>query len=527
MEFHNKLIFLMNITQTSNKELAQTLNVDPSLISLFRSGKRKPPRNESYIQNMSGFFAKRCPAAFQRNALSELMNQSSVNLSMPAEELALRISTWLSEGSGLADHFFSELSELPQTSPVSLKKDTTANDFFAAPPKTIPSANLKTAPVSLPEQIAPTDNTRFFFGESGRKEALNRLMELALRSTTPGTLLISSDDNLEWLLTDYTLTKETQTYMSQLIEKGFFLYQIMPPLNYLSRFAEALNFWLPVYSSGQIQIFYYPRPRDNLCRQSMLIIPGVGARISYALGLDNDTDITLLTTDETLLQAYTNQFKAHMGLCKPAITAHTQFRDFLNLFKEGLLRKGSMCNIASNLAAWTMSAELFEHFLKTTSGVVNELPTEEITQLLSIMNSELNERAYIDMSPLATPKEVRAGKVPVGFPFSLCSDPPMYTPQTYVLHLKNILRLLEQYDNFYFVPAGRNRSEGFDLFVNSEGPAMLIRPSSSPVMLEMQRPELVLACHEYLLHKAESVGYSGIHRETSRMMIQKLIKDLS
>ncbi len=45
MEFHDKLIFLMNITQTSNKELAHPLSVDPSLISLFRSGKRNPPRN--------------------------------------------------------------------------------------------------------------------------------------------------------------------------------------------------------------------------------------------------------------------------------------------------------------------------------------------------------------------------------------------------------------------------------------------------------------------------------------------------
>lgn len=47
MEFHDKLIFLMNITQTSNKELAHPLSVDPSLISLFRSGKCNPARNEA------------------------------------------------------------------------------------------------------------------------------------------------------------------------------------------------------------------------------------------------------------------------------------------------------------------------------------------------------------------------------------------------------------------------------------------------------------------------------------------------
>ena len=42
MPFAEKLSFLMHLTQTSNKELAAELCVDPSLISLMRAGKRKP-----------------------------------------------------------------------------------------------------------------------------------------------------------------------------------------------------------------------------------------------------------------------------------------------------------------------------------------------------------------------------------------------------------------------------------------------------------------------------------------------------
>ena len=38
MQYFDKLNFLMNITQTSNKELAAALSVDRSLISLMRSG---------------------------------------------------------------------------------------------------------------------------------------------------------------------------------------------------------------------------------------------------------------------------------------------------------------------------------------------------------------------------------------------------------------------------------------------------------------------------------------------------------
>ena len=46
MPFAEKLSFLMHITETSNKELAAELSVDPSLISLMRTGKRNLPRGQ-------------------------------------------------------------------------------------------------------------------------------------------------------------------------------------------------------------------------------------------------------------------------------------------------------------------------------------------------------------------------------------------------------------------------------------------------------------------------------------------------
>lgn len=83
VEFSDKLVFLMKITQTSNKELAAGISVDPSLISLLRTGKRKQPQNTSHIKNMAAFFSARCTADFQRNALSEMTGQSAIRSAVP------------------------------------------------------------------------------------------------------------------------------------------------------------------------------------------------------------------------------------------------------------------------------------------------------------------------------------------------------------------------------------------------------------------------------------------------------------
>ena len=64
MDFKDKLIFLMNITQTSNKELAKGISVDPSLISLLRSGKRKQPQNVLHIKNMALFLPRDATQGF-------------------------------------------------------------------------------------------------------------------------------------------------------------------------------------------------------------------------------------------------------------------------------------------------------------------------------------------------------------------------------------------------------------------------------------------------------------------------------
>ena len=113
MSFAEKLSFLMHITQTSNKELAAALSVDPSMISLMRTGKRKLSKNPANSQKMASFYAGRCTASFQRQALSEMLDQVSISPSMPRETLASCLETWLQGGQDIAGAILSGIRPLP------------------------------------------------------------------------------------------------------------------------------------------------------------------------------------------------------------------------------------------------------------------------------------------------------------------------------------------------------------------------------------------------------------------------------
>lgn len=127
---------------------------------------------------------------------------------------------------------------------------------------------------------------------------------------------------------------------------------------------------------------------------------------------------------------------------------------------------------------------------------------------------------------LAKRLEISPGKVRIASPFSTSSQHLCYTPETYILHPENILRLMEEYENYYSIPYENNIQGNYNLFANMDGLALLVRNAFPPLMIEITRPEIVMTCREYLLRKAERIGYDGIQKTKHYLKIKDLIRNL-
>ena len=103
---------------------------------------------------------------------------------------------------------------------------------------------------------------------------------------------------------------------------------------------------------------------------------------------------------------------------------------------------------------------------------------------------------------------------------------PSYTPETYCLHLKNILRLMDTYENYVFLPMDEEEHTDYDLYVNEDGLALIAHTASPLITLEIRRQTMVIAIREYLLRKAETVGYDRTAREKTRKVLRSLIQEL-
>ena len=163
MQFSEKLIFLMNITQTSNKELAVELGVDRSLISLLRSGKRGVPKN---VKRMARVFAERSTADFQRYALSDMLGILALRSALPVQEVADYLEKWLLEDRDMVrdvEKGVLDLKDIPEA----------------------PALQEIPDPVVIPEGQAA-----FYFGDEGRREVLLKIMQQVRQAQKPCTLLM-------------------------------------------------------------------------------------------------------------------------------------------------------------------------------------------------------------------------------------------------------------------------------------------------------------------------------------------------
>lgn len=499
MYFKDKLVFLMKITQTSNKELAKGISVDPSLVSLMRSGKRKQPRNPERIKHISMFFASHCKADYQRNALAEMLEQSSLRSPLPTEELAGRIEEWLLGNEDIIDQL--------------------AGSFD--------SISVKPSEIGPKAAIPVSENeTRFFYGEEGRREVMAYMMQVLLNMDQPSPILVISDDNLEWLLSDYMLTKQIQNNLMELIKRGFVFHQVMPAVNYLNRYSEALRFWLPLYSTGKMKVYYYPRLRDNLYRRSTIIVPGRCIQTSSTIGLKSNSNITVFSSDPDLVSAYTEQYRDYLAMCRPAITAYTKPEDFFDPLIDTFSRKGDITQLVNPLSISTMPKELMEQCIQECDNPIWKNTFQIYLRELPRFAANKKHNKCIDISYLSSVKDVRDGKVPIASLYDDSDNHLFYTPKTYSMHLKNILHLMEEYENYYFVPASKHDKQDYNLLVNESGLALMIRTSPPALMLKFERPEFVLACQEHLIHKAETVGYDEIQKRKIAMQLKHMITEL-
>ncbi len=499
MEFCDKLNILMKITQTTNKRLAAEISVDPSLISLLRNGRRGMPRNREHIKNIAFYFASLCTADYQRKALAEITGIASIGTETPVKVLAMQLERWLTDETDIVDSIIDGLQ---------LDKHIKDEE-----------------PASEQKAVSP-EKTVFYYGDDGRQEALRHVFSII----DGGPVGIYDNTDLNWAVSDYQFALELIAKIKKHLKNGCTFTQILPPVSRMDSYSESLKFMLPIYASGRAKVYYYPRIQSPPYFHSIIVAPGQCVMCTMGTHTGDAKAITMVSNEKKLVNAHCEQFSDFLSACRPALTVHKGAEYFYPSINELMTMNGAVCQKVAPISTCTMPAELIDICIESIES--SPFPEwanayQKIRNDLPMYEKRFKESPFLDICRLSSAEHVRSGTIPIGSPYMPYEGYPCYTPETYVMHLKNILRLMDEYENYTFLPISAERWPGYNLLVNDGGLALLARGDAPPaMMLEMRRPEMVLACQEHLMRIAEKDGYSGISRDRIRLQINSLIREL-
>ena len=309
---------------------------------------------------------------------------------------------------------------------------------------------------------------------------------------------------------------------------------------------DSLARWLPLYMTGRVTSYFYPRMRDNLHRRTLIVVPGHIAMTSNSVARGGSNITTVVTTDQRLTQAYAAQFQDYLDLCHPMHNIYTDTDSLLQCLTQFLSQNGARIQRVNSLSAETSPPEL-------VSYCIDQIHHPGLEQLGYLYLHELDPIRenrefceFIDIACLASAQDVRDGKVPIILSCSIGSQPLYYTVDTYVLHLKHILHTLETCENYHFVPLDiKALSEGL-LMVKDGYKALLAKLYPPPqqqasthisnsvhspdgislTVFEISQPAIVQLCQEHLFRLADQIGYTGAHRVQIISRIKQKIREL-
>lgn len=507
MQFSEKLDFLMNVTNTSNSALALNIKLDPSHISRLRRGERSALKNESCIQAMAVYFARHCEQDYQKKAILEALDHSAF-LSEDGRLSAL-IAKWLSAGNrsevDTVENFLSGLAKL----------------------KNKPSsASSAAAGAAVPERV--NSNAEVSIGPDGKRQAVLGFLADVLACEKRQTLLLFSDEPIDWLSGDRDFVRKWAALMTRFLAQGGKIKIIHTVSRDLDEMLSAITQWMPLYLSGSIEPYYYPKKRDGVFKRTLFVAPSIAAVVSTSVGGMYHQAANILFRDKAAVSALESEFREYLSLCKVLMRIFTiqeevacldTLRDFENAPCNAVIKSES-------LSLLTMPESVAVSVAGRIRGLRPGFFLAQQKERLSLFLKNLAENSFTEIIRPWDAQTVLRGEVKVSL-----SDLPegravFYTVAEYIAHLENIAALMTAHENFHIRFSDGKAEDGYMIYVKEDLGAVLAKTTAPPAVIVTGEYNMRAAFWDYLCSIAGGESAFARSREESKKKLADYIQQL-
>ena len=471
-----KLNLLMKVTNTSNSSLGRALAFDASYISRIRTGKRGLPKNQPFISPVAAYFARNIRENYQKRTIADAVCPGRSWPEDRSEAVEL-LATWLSRGDNFEENIDEQAPSLHDSESILLSSDTDGNS-------------------SQPSSIG------LYYGNSGKRSAVVKFLPKLCDLDTPQSLLLYSDESFEWLYEKPDFAKQWAALLFQFISKGGSIKIIHTISRDSGDMLEAVQKWVPLYITGAIKPYFYPKLRDGVYKRTLFIAQGHSALISNSVGTNTKNALNMLIYDYGAVQALEQEFHNYFSLCKPLMQIYNlqnanMVWQILTDFEEG---QSNLIAVHSVPSYYTLPREVVESMAsRAKNSWIISRHKNAVTRYQNLLN---HGYAVTEILQLPTVEMVNSGSIHVPMCDLFGSPNLCYTVVEYRQHILNVIKLLKEYENYNVILSDQTM-KNIVLLVKEDMGAIVSRVEPPTTVFSISEQRLSSALWEYFYRRVE------------------------
>ncbi len=479
---------LMEIMGIRSNELARELSFDPSYISRILAGKRRPAEIRGFNAQVVAMVCKKAEERSREDTLSTLLGIPLEILKNPQHREEALLSWLGSNSEKVATHPVRRfLQEFDGFDLDEYMKSAHLDDVKRPVPP----------PVSLPKR-------KVYIGHSAIMEAELDFIRLTALNRSSDPVFFYSDFPLTVASKDEEFLEKWIFGMATLIRRGLCLRIIHDVHRPMSEMLLALENYLPLYMTGQIESHYLNRHQGELFSHLLWVSGGLALMGEAVSGYPTEGMHTL-TNHAAELRYAKKRAKRLLERSNPLVQIYRDAeRMQILLDHRDLFQQGDRRILCSYLPVAMLSDEEMDRYLERAGldAAHRKNMIRQVDRRKKFMTSLLqNYRIRLDI-PDVTEEEFR--KKPVSLTFAdvgrdICVE---YSYEEYRAHLERVKEFAENYENLKLVmiPVNALRNVNIQLI---HGQAVILTKNRAPLIcFVMRQPNLVRTFEEFAVSLA-------------------------
>lgn len=295
----------------------------------------------------------------------------------------------------------------------------------------------------------------------------------------------------------------------------------------LDEMLEAIRQWMPLYMSGLIESYFYPKKRDGIFRRTLFIAPLTGAVVSSSTGNQYLSAANTLYREPQAIASFAEEFLQYLHMCRPLMRIFTakERENCIAALSEFERERANALVQTESLSSLTMPKSVLLKILERAGADVPDRDALYDARYRDFTEN-LKSHSFTELISLPDIEAVKEGSVKVSLSDMLNGEGLYYTQEEFASHLENIAELLGAFENYHIHLTKTLPEAAYTVYAKEETGVVVAKASMPSGVIFVNESNVTAAFWDFLKSMVDEKAYKEADNSASISMLRSYLAEL-